>query len=105
MDDLLVILRAGAREEVEGDAELLPVAQELRVKLIDHLLRRAAFLIGAHCDGRAVLIAAGNHQHAVTCHPLITSEDIRGQIGSGDMSEMQRAVRVGPRDGDEDRPQ
>ena len=78
VDNRRVILGARARKEVEGDAELLPVAQELRVKLIDHLLWRAAFLIGAHRDRRAVLIAAGNHQHVVTCHPLIASEDIRG---------------------------
>ena len=80
----------------------LPVAQELRVELVDDLLRRAALVVGADGDRRAVLVAAGHHQHVVARHAVIAREDVGRQIRAGDVAEVQRAVRVRPRDGDED---
>ena len=102
MDDLLVVGCAGRREQVERDAELAPVAQELRVKLLDDLLRGARLVLGADGNGRAVLVAAGDHQHVVPGHTVVTREDVGREVRACDMAEVQRAVRVGPRDSDED---
>ena len=72
------------------------------MELVDDLLRRAALVVGAHGDRRAVLVAAGDHEHVVADHAVVAGEDVGRQIGAGDVAEVQRAVRVGPGDGDED---
>ena len=51
--------------------------------------------------GRAVGVAAGYHQHAVALEPVIAGENVGGQVAPGDVAEVQRAIGVGPGDGDE----
>ena len=60
-----------------------------------------ALVVGAHGHGRAVLVAAGNHQHAIAGHAVVASEDVGRQVGAGDVAEVQRPVGVRPRHGDE----
>lgn len=84
-----VVLRAGVGEEVERDAELAPVAEKLRVELVDDLLGRAALVVGADGDGRAVRVATGDHQDVVADHAVVTGEDIGGEIRAGDVAEVE----------------
>ena len=68
---------------------------------LDEFAGRDALLVGAYRDGRAVRVAAGDHQHVGAAHPVIASENVGGKIRPRDVAEMQRAVGVGPRDPDE----
>jgi hypothetical protein len=49
-----------------------------------------------------VEIAAGDHKHTITAHSVESGEDVGGEVGAGDVAEVQGAVGVGPADGDED---
>ena len=73
------------------------------MEVIDDLLRRLALLLGAHGDRRAVLVGAGDHEHAVAGGAVVAGEDVGGQVGAGDLAEVQRAVGVRPGNADEDR--
>ena len=97
----LVILRVCVSEKVKGYAQLFPRIQEQRVIAVDHLGRSYAFLVGPDGNGRAVGVAARYHQHAVALEPVIAGENVGGQVAPGDVAEVQRAIGVGPGDGDE----
>ena len=90
-------------EQVERDAELVPLAEELGVEALDDLDRLDALLVGPHRDGRAVGVAARHHQHVVAPAPVVAGEDVGRQVGAGDVAEVLRAVRVRPGHGHEDR--
>ena len=100
-DDVDVVLGAGGREEVEADAEALPGLEELGVELGGDLARRAALLLGADGDRRAVLVAAGDHEDVVAGGAVVAGEDVGGQVGADDLTDVEGAVAVGPGDGDE----
>ena len=58
---LAMIVGAGGGEEVEADAHPLPRVEEVVVILVHHLLGRQPFLLGPYGDGRAMLVATGDH--------------------------------------------
>ena len=61
----------------------------------------ASLLLGADGDRRAVLVAAGDHEHVVAGGAVVASEDVGRQVGAGDLTDVEGAVGVGPGDGDE----
>ena len=81
VDHRLVVLRARAGEEIEGDADSLPGLQELGVKAVDDLLRTAALLLRPHGDGGAVGVGAGDHDHPVPLGAVVAGEDVGGEVG------------------------
>ena len=98
LHDLLVVRGVGGGEQVERDAQPLPGVEELGMVALQHFLRFHAFLVGADGDGRAMGVGAGDHQHVVALHAVISGENIGGQVAAGHMTHVQRAVGVGPRD-------
>ena len=94
--DLSMVVRSGGREQVEGYAQALPRFEELLVIAGHHLLGRDAVLLRSEGDGRAVLVAAGYHEHVVTLQPVVAGKDVRGQIAPGDVPHVKGAVSVGP---------
>ena len=75
--------------------------EELGVELGCDLAGAAPFLLGADGDRRAVLVAAGDHEHVVACGAVVASEDVGGKVGADDLTDVEGAVAVGPGDGDE----
>jgi hypothetical protein len=55
--------------------------------------------IGAHGHRRAMRIGTGDHQHIPAAQAVIASEDIGGQVGPGDVSNVDFSAGVGPGDG------
>ena len=102
-DDLVWFFGPRVREEVERDAERLPVAAGTPGGSASTTSFGVdALVVGADGDRRAVLVAAGHHQHVVAAHAVVAGEDVGRQVGAGDVAEVQRPVRVRPGDGDED---
>ena len=99
---LAVSVGAGGRVQVVLDPEVLPVLDELLVVAVHDLLRCLPFFVGANGDRGAVHIAAGNHQHVVAKRPVIPGEDVRRQVGPGEMTEVARSACVRPGDGNQD---
>ena len=61
----------------------------------------AAFLLRPDGDRRAVLVAAGDHEHVVAGRAVVAGEDVSGEVGAGDLTDVQGAVAVRPGDADE----
>src|SRR3972149_6207461 len=96
-----VVLRAGGGEQIEGDAEALPGIEELGVEAAGEAVRRQPFGLGADGYGRAVLVAAGDHEDTVAEGALVAGEYGRGEVGADDLTGVEGAVGVGPGDADE----
>ena len=93
----LVIAGVGVSEQIEGYAQLFPRLQEQGMITLHHLGRGDSLLVRADGDGSAVGVAAGHHQHAVSLKPVVAGEDVCGQVTSGHVAQVQRAVGVGAR--------
>ena len=97
-----MVVRSRGREQIEADAEVAPVAEELGVVAVDDLLRGHTLFVRPDRDRGAVHVGAGHHQHVVAGQAVIAGEDVRGEIGACDVPEMQGPLRIGPGNGDED---
>ncbi len=62
--------------------------------VIDDLLRRSAFFLGSDRNRNTMLIGTADEQSLTSLKALITRIDIGGQICTGKMSEMNRAVCI-----------
>jgi hypothetical protein len=93
------VVVAGGRpgEQVVGQAELLQVLGNHPAVPINRLTRSHSLLVGLHQDRRAVLISAGDHEHAMSGHPLVPAEHIRRHAEARDVPDVPRPVRVRPR--------
>ena len=69
--------------------------------LVD-FLHRLAFLVGADGDGCAVRVCPRDHQHFVPFKSVVARDDVPGQMRTGDISDMDFGVGVGPGNGDQD---
>ena len=70
--------------------------------LVDHLLRRQPLELRANGDGRAVLVRAGHHEHVIAPKAVVARENVGGEVGPRDLSEVKRPVGIRPRHADED---
>ncbi len=86
-----MILSPGRRIEVERDAELLPVGQELGVVLVGDFLGSHPLLVGSNHDRGSVHIRARDHQDLVAGQAVIPGEDVRGKVCPGQVSQMAGA--------------
>ena len=99
---LPVVVGARGRVQVERDPERVPGLHEPGVVFVDNLLGRLPIPVSPQHDRRPVLVAAGDHEHTVSQRPVKPREDVRRQVRPGNLPEVQRTVRVGPRHADED---
>ena len=97
-----VVGRPCVGEEVPRNAEPPPGVLELGLITLDDFARRLALLVGPHGDRGTVPVAPGHHEDVVALQPVVAREDVGGEIGACDVAKMQRAIGVGPGDGDED---
>jgi len=86
--DLAMVVGEGGREQVEGDAEIPPVAKDLRVITGDDLRRADPLLVCFDGDGSAVGIATGDHQYPIAGQAVISSENVGGQVGAGQVTQV-----------------
>ena len=90
----------GSAEQIEADTKPLPGFKELGMVTPQDLFWRNSFLFGADGYGRAMRVTAGYHQNFVTQHPVVTGEDVGGQIATCNMTHVQRPIGVWPGDAD-----
>ena len=102
LSDPLVRLSPGGREQIELDAEVTPVSEELRVIAIYDFLRGNSFGFGLDGNRRPVHVRARHHEHLVAYGAVVTRKNVRWQVGTCDVAQVQRALRVGPRNSNED---
>ena len=101
LDHPVVVLRRRPREQVVRQTEVVQVLADEAAVPIGGLTRGQTLAIGRDHDRRAVLVGAADHQNLVAPQPVIPGGDVRRNAEAGDMPQMPRATRVGPRDGDE----
>src|SRR4029450_1708665 len=101
LDDPIVIRSRRPREQVVGETKVVQVLADERAEALCGLTRGQTLLIGRDHDRRAVLVGAADHENLVAPQAVIPGGDVRRNAEAGDMPQMPRATRVGPRDGDE----
>ena len=79
-----------------GDTQFLPGLQEHGVVTFDDFLGGDAFLVSPDGDGSAVGVAARDHQDIVALHTMVTGKYVGAKVAAGDMTEVKRAVGIGP---------
>src|SRR5262245_20343085 len=87
-------------EKIKRNSQSFECIEKRGVMMLNYLFRRDPFTLGAERDRRAMTIRAGNHQHLIAFKAVITSENISRQEYSGNMAHVQRAIRIGPGNGD-----
>ena len=97
VDHLPVIVRPGAGEQVEADAELAPGFEKLRMVVAGDLRRGTSLQLCSKRDRGPMLISARHHEDIVSEQPVKAGKDITRQVSAGDLADVQRAVGVRPR--------
>jgi hypothetical protein len=63
-------------------------------------LRRGLFGVGAHGDGGAVGVRAGDHEHVVAGQAVVAGIDVGRQVSADDVAHVDVGIGVGPGHGD-----
>ena len=92
-------LGRGTGIDVEIDAETREGILHHLVVLVHDVLGCDAPLAGLDGDGDAVLVGAANEDNVLAPHPEVTDIDVTGDIGTGQMADMDRTVGVRKRTG------
>ena len=96
-----MILRVGGGEQIIRDAVTFENFDEAFMKPLVHFLDGLALLIGADGDRRAVRVCAADHKDFISFKPMIACDDITGQMGTCDITNMDFGVGVRPGDGNQ----
>ena len=96
MSNLSMVGSVSSGEQIEGDAQFPPAIEELSVVFVRYLLWGGRFLFSTNGNWRSVLVTTRNHQHIIALKAMIAGKDIGRQIGTGDVSQMQGTVGIGP---------
>ena len=78
-------------------------ALDLFVIPIHDGLRLHALFHGLHENGRAVLVGSADEDYVAPLQPLVANVEVRRQVRPRDVPDVQRAIGVRKRGGDEDR--
>ena len=97
-----MVLHGGSGEVVKGDIELIKNSRNNTVIFINLILRAVSLFLGADSDGKAVFVGAADVDHVGAAHFFETGENIGGEVGAGDMAEMDGAIGIGEGAGDKD---
>ena len=65
------------------------------VVLVHDILRRDTLVFRLDGDGHAVLVAAADKQHILSPHAEVTDIDVAGDVGTGQVADMDRTVGIG----------
>ena len=93
---VLVIAGGGAGEQVVAQAEVAQVLGDHTVVAVGQLLGRETFLLRLNENRGTVLIGAGDHEHIIAFHALVTRVNVGGHTKSCDMTNMTGAVSIRP---------
>jgi hypothetical protein len=85
---------------VEGDSESFKGVADHHVVVVHDRLRRAALLHGLDGDGCAMFIRPTDKDDVLTLGTRIAHEDIRRQVSSCEMANVQRAICIRQRGSD-----
>ena len=85
-------------EQVVGDAVAFEDFQEGLVIFLVDFLDRYPFLVRGNHDGRPVRVRAADHQDVIPFQAVVARNDVTGQMGTRDISNVD--FRVGVRPGD-----
>jgi hypothetical protein len=100
---LVVVGGGGPGEQVVGQAQAPQVLDDQGVVAVGQLLRGQPLLVGGDRDRRAVLVGARDHQHVVTRQAGPARPDVARQAETGHVTDVARAVGIGPRGSGEER--
>ena len=64
---------------------------------VDDLFRGDALREGTDHDRHSVLVGAGDEDDVASLEPLIPAVQVGGQVGAGEVADVDRTVRVGQR--------
>ena len=92
----MVIFGISVGEEIVTDPDLLLCLQEALMIMLEDVFWRDATPVSFDRDGGAVTIGAADHQHMIATQTVIARENIGGQVGTGEVADMQVAIGVGP---------
>ena len=87
---------ASGGEQVKGNAKVLPRLEKIAVVAGGYFRRILAFLFCLDGYGRAVLVRARNHQHFIAFEVVVAGKDVCGEIGAGNLPQMQGAIGIRP---------
>ncbi len=93
---VLVIAGGGAGEQVVAQAEVAQVLGDHTIVAVGQLLGRETFLLRLNENRSTVLIGAGDHEHIIAFHALVTRVNVGGHTKSCDMTNMTGAVSIRP---------
>src|SRR5699024_9666833 len=96
LHDRVVVAGGGAGEKIVGQAQAHEVLDDDAVVAVGELADRGVFLIRLHQQRGAVLVRAGDHQHVVADHSLITGKNVGRDAEAGDVADVAGAVGIGP---------
>ncbi len=94
-------VRCGAGVDVERHAEFLKRILYDFVVAVDDILGGHPFGLGLYGDGHTMLVAAPYHNHILAAQAQETGVDVGGNVNSGKVADMYRAVGIGQRRGHE----
>lgn len=92
----MVVRGVRVGKQVEADPERLERFEEPPVVTPKYFLRAHAFFVRSHRDWRAVGVRSGDEKDGLPAQPLEAREDVRGQVGPGNVAQMEVAVSIRP---------
>ena len=92
---LMVYGSAGARVDIEGDAELLEGVLDDAVVSVHHLLHADALLAGTDCYGHTMLVAATYEQHVAPLQSQVAHIYVCRHIHASQVSDVHGTVGIG----------
>ena len=97
----MMVLCVGVGEQVIADAQALEHLQETLMEVFEDLAGGHTLPVSDHSDGRTVRIRARDHQHVVAVLAVVAGADVSGEMGTGDVADVNLGVGVRPGDSDE----
>jgi hypothetical protein len=91
----------GPAVDVEADVQPLEGRGVGAVELVDDVLGRDPGLVGGDGDGHAVLVRAADVERLAPGGAEVPHVDVRGQVGPGDVADVDAPVGIGQGAGDQ----
>jgi hypothetical protein len=97
----VVVACVSLSEKIEADPQEPKRAKERRMVPPDDLDWESPLFLGSQADWRSMTVRPRHYENPVPFQPLITRENIGGQIHSRDVPYVQWAIGIWPRNPDE----
>jgi len=99
--DLEMILCMCGRKQIVRNAIAFEDFEERLVIFLVDFLDRLPLFIRREDDGRTMRVCSRDHQNIVALKPVIAGDDVAGQVGTRDVSNVDLGVGIRPCNGDE----